>query len=48
MFYRSNIVTSENRTLALINRNLKTPGIICDVVHKHFFLLISSSVPKGC
>ena len=45
MFYCINIATIDSRMLSLM-RQMKNIGIIYNVTHKHFLLLIMAVMPK--
>jgi hypothetical protein len=45
MFYYINIAIIDSRVLSLI-RQMKNIGIIYNVTHKHFLLLIKAVMPK--
>jgi hypothetical protein len=45
MFYCINIAIIDSRVLSLI-RQMKNIGIIYNVTHKHFLLLIMAVMPK--
>jgi len=45
MFYCINIATIDSRVLSLM-RQMKNIGIIYNVTHKHFLLLIMTVMPK--
>jgi hypothetical protein len=46
MFYFINIATIDSRVSSLM-RQLKNKGIIYNVMHKHFLLLIMAVMPKS-